>query len=150
MRAASIVNKLLDGLDDPDLLRKMAALERRHGLTLETAHFHGEALDDVENIDPESYLDRLRHPDDICYSAWDGREYYPVTYDGKITRQGSTAFSNQWKVYGMSFHHWSTRFQPWDALRIRLDREGALTGYLWDYDHGTTRRWGRRVTMNKR
>ena len=52
--------------------------------------------------------------------------------------------SRNWRVYGLSFHHW--RRSPdllWSEIKAKLDKgEGIPEGYLWDVDHGTTRLWG--------
>jgi len=101
---------------------------------------------DPDEVDPQHYIDQVVGQEDITYEIYDGYSYYPVTYSGKITNQGSKEFSGGWTVLGMTTHHWSTRPIPWEQLRRKLDRE-PLSGYLWDDDHGGTRRWGRKVKM---
>jgi hypothetical protein len=88
-------------------------------------------------------------PDRVMYTIYDGTEFYPVTRDGLITRQGSRNFSGQWKVQGMTFHILSTTPVPWEELRMRMSRGGKLKGYIWDLDHGTTRKWSRLATIDQ-
>ena len=89
--------------------------------------------------------------DRIAYQIWDGREHYPVSRDGLIGRQGYKMgnMTEQWKVLGMTFHHWSRRPVPWKELRMRLESGETLRGYLWDLDHGGVRTWGRPVQVYK-
>lgn len=46
----------------------------------------------------------------------------------------------QWRIIGVSFHHWrkgvDLPFTP------DMDPETARNGIVWDFDHGTLRRWG--------
>lgn len=82
--------------------------------------------------------------DRIAYEI-DGRgEYYPVSREGLIGRQGwgMKYLSGDWKVYGMTFHHWSRTPISWQQMRARMDKGETLVGYLWDLDHGSIRRWG--------
>jgi hypothetical protein len=91
-------------------------------------------------------------PDDyIAYNIYDGREWYPLSLHGFIGRYdwGIRQLSGDWKIRGMTFHHWSRRPIDWQTMRSRLDAGEALNGYLWDVDHGTTRRWGRKVKVYK-
>jgi hypothetical protein len=107
-----------------------------------------------DEVDPEHYLAKVVGPEDITYEIDDGSERYPVTYSGKIGRRSDSATQwnvvphDDWTVLGMTTHHWSNRPVRWPELRIRLDRE-PVSGYLWDKDHGTTRRWGRKVKMRR-
>lgn len=103
--------------------------------------------DELTDRDVERYVDEAPGEDDPVYEIHDGYEYYPVTRDGRITRQGSKEFSGDWKVKGMTFHHWSSQVQPWPELQRRMEQEGRLSGYLWDLDHGSTRKWGRKVYL---
>lgn len=91
-------------------------------------------------------------PDRVMYTIYDGTEFYPVTRDGLIGRQGSTGFSGQWKVKGMTFHHWSKTPVMWQQLRLRLNNGERLEGYIVDFDHGSLRRWGRKasITLNSK
>lgn len=83
------------------------------------------------------------------FEVFDGHEHFPVTLDGLIGRQGASEqqMSGNWRVLGMSFHPRSTSFTPWTEIRGRLIAGQSLGGYLWDSDHGTTRRWGRKIEM---
>ena len=54
-------------------------------------------------------------------------------------------FSGQWKFTGMSFHNWANHIvAPWERIRNALvtGEKSNFQGYVWDVDHGTTRRWG--------
>jgi len=104
-----------------------------------------EAEDDFD-LDIKELQDE---PDNIAYTVYDGREFYPVTRNGLIGRQGSTVqqMSGKWRVLGMSFHHMRNSYVPWSAIKQKVHQEGKLSGYLWDLDHGSTRRWGRKVSL---
>ena len=90
-------------------------------------------------------------PDRIAYVIDDGRERYPLTRDGLIGRQGYTMaqMTAQWTLIGMTFHHWSNTYTPWEEIRTRLERGERLVGYLFDNDYGTLRRWGKKVEVYK-
>ena len=75
----------------------------------------------------------------------DGRQYV-VNKAGMIVqleRLASAGFSGEWIFSGTSSHHWHNRITE----RFCFDNpERFLKGYVWDVDHGTTRRWNRRVS----
>jgi len=99
-------------------------------------------LKNVSGINPD--------PEYVAYEIFDGHEYYPVLNTGKIGRQTYThpdQFSGQWRLMGMSFHQWSTRFTPWPEIRKRLEAGETLVGYVFDFDHGGYRKWGRRAKV---
>jgi hypothetical protein len=79
----------------------------------------------------------------------DGRETYPVTFEGLIGREGYTEaqMSGQWRILGMSFHHWANRYEPWESIRAKVAPGKSLMGYVWDFDHGSTRKWGRKARL---
>lgn len=80
------------------------------------------------------------------FTISDGSEYYSVTFDGHIGRVNWSP-TGDWRVLGLSYHHNSNRCVPWETIRSQLAAGEVLKGYLWDKDHGSTRRWGRKVTM---
>ena len=112
--------------------------------------------DESDDVDLEHYLAKVAAPEDIVYEIDDGQERYPVTYSGKIGRRSDTGTqwkvvpSDTWMVLGMTTHYGSNELIRWPELRRRLDRE-SLSGYLWDNDHGTARRWrqSHEVTMRR-
>lgn len=90
-------------------------------------------------------------PDRIAYTVDDGREHFKLSRDGLIGRQSYTIgqMTGQWSIKGMTFHHWSKTLVPWHEIRRMLERGEKLVGFLWDNDHGTIRRWGKKVEVYK-
>lgn len=86
-------------------------------------------------------------PDSIRYEIYSQNEYFPLSRDGLIGRQGwkINQMSGGWKMLGMDVWRYPgsrTEYIPWDALRKLLDKGENFTGHVHDLDHGTHRRWG--------
>ena len=71
-------------------------------------------------------------------------ENFVVNEKGEIARYHCFTpqpFSPTWIFQGVSTHHWHNH------IVFTLDElfehpEMGVNGYVWDLDHGTTRRWG--------
>jgi len=66
-------------------------------------------------------------------------EWYKVNEQGFITQERNSDFSGKWIFLGVSFHHWTNHINlKFDDLKNPKD---LIKGYVWDLDHGSTRRW---------
>ena len=79
-----------------------------------------------------------------------GNEWFVVNELGHITqldrfRRDQTDFTGKWTLHGASHHHW-TRRPTTSPDEIQANPKLLEGGYVWDLDHGSTRRWGDRVT----
>lgn len=85
-------------------------------------------------------------PDRIAYQIYNGREFYPVSRDGFIGRQGwkVNQLSSDWKIMGIQVRH---DYLPWYLLSYELNRGKRFHGYIRDTDHGTLREWGREAEI---
>jgi hypothetical protein len=64
---------------------------------------------------------------------------------GHVVRHGENEIfplpHPSWKIVGFSRHHWARSYKPLTESTKAEDAEGSL---VWDFDHGTLRRWGGR------
>jgi len=106
----------------------------------------------IEAADPVS-VKEIGTPlsDAVEYEIFDGREWFPVTREGMIGRESwdIQRMSGSWVMVGMTFHHWSNRPTPWRLMKRRMNAGESLNGYIWDKDHNSIRRWGRRAKVYK-
>jgi hypothetical protein len=73
-----------------------------------------------------------------------GNRSYKVNRQGEmicISNEYSMDFSGQWKLLGVSTHHWHRRI-IYTVADIFNNPKLMEKGYVWDVDHGTTRIWG--------
>lgn len=102
------------------------------------------------------------------FTIHDGREFYRVNEQGQILRQGRnvgqpdtewTAGSDEWKVIALVRHdNFGHRrdtiyFAQWEKYlphkADQLYKNGKSMWQLIDYDHGSNRMWGARVTVTR-
>lgn len=78
-----------------------------------------------------------------------GSESYVVNAKGQIATENlGWEFSPNWLFKGVSFHPWRNGIDvPFDP---KTNPKEYVGGYVWDLDHGTTRRWGRKIIQTWR
>lgn len=82
---------------------------------------------------------------DLCFTVQGSNNIYVVNNKGWIsTEQIDWIPSRSWVFSGVSFHNMrngiDTAFDP------RTNPQDYVGGYVWDLDHGSIRRWGKKIT----
>lgn len=74
-------------------------------------------------------------------------EYMPVSETGLIARQGSTEFSEEWRLVGavrLNNFGVTVEFVPFSGRLLQLPwqyKNGKQQWHIMDFDHGTKRVW---------
>jgi hypothetical protein len=83
---------------------------------------------------------------DLCFYVSGERDVYIVDSRGCIsTEKTDWKSSGQWIFKGVSFNNLRSGIDV--SFDPRTDPKDYVGGYVWDYDHGSTRRWGRKITQ---
>jgi hypothetical protein len=138
------LKKEVEKVNDPDPQKDIFKHPLKKPALREDEEEEDYDLKDISGVAP-----RARQ---IAYEIYDGSEYFPVTEEGEIGRQGNkhgSSFDKSWRLMGLYPTRSARRFGPWREIKYRLNAGEALQGYPLDYDHGSYRRWGRKAKIHK-
>jgi hypothetical protein len=68
-------------------------------------------------------------------------EWFLVNEEGNMTQERHPTFSEGWKFLGVSFHHWKNSIDL-HFEEAKTNPTKLIGGLVWDFDHGSIRRWG--------